>query len=68
MSRGYIKVTARPGLNLRPNISFVDRARIEADVLCFATNADTQTGDFATNATLMQKTDTCKHNPGGKRA
>lgn len=33
MSRGYIKVTVRPGLNLRPSISFVDRARIEADSL-----------------------------------
>lgn len=31
MSRGYIKVTVRPGLNLRLSISFVDRARIEAD-------------------------------------
>lgn len=31
MSRGYIKVSVGPGLNLRPSISFVDRARIEAD-------------------------------------
>lgn len=31
MSRGYIKVTVGPGLNLRPSISFVDRTRIEAD-------------------------------------
>lgn len=31
MSRGYIKVSVGPGLNLRPSISFVDRTRIEAD-------------------------------------
>lgn len=31
MSRGYIKVTVCPGLNLRPSISFVDRIRVEAD-------------------------------------
>lgn len=31
MSSNYIKVTVCPGLNLRPSISFVDRARIEAD-------------------------------------